>query len=123
MAKKAAPKAAAKAAPAPKAAAPKVKTATKGEVYAKLAEKTNLSKKEIAGVFEALSELIGVHLGKKGPGQFVIPGLLKLKVVQKEATKEKQGINPFTKEPMVIKAKPARKAIKALPLKSLKDLV
>ncbi len=124
MAKKAAPKAApAKPAPAPKAPAPKVKAATKGEIYTKLSEKTGLSKKDISSVFDSLSELISTHLGKKGPGLFIIPGLLKLKVVQKEATKEKQGINPFTKEPMVIKAKPARKAIKALPLKALKDLV
>ena len=58
-------------------------------------------------MFDALTELIGNELGKKGPGLFVIPGLLKLKVVRKPATKAKQGINPFTKEPMTVKAKPA----------------
>ena len=57
-------------------------------------------------MFEALTELIGSELGKKGPGLFQIPGLLKLKVVRKPATKAKQGINPFTKEPMTYKAKP-----------------
>lgn len=126
MAKKAAPKAAEpKAAPVEKAekAAPRPKAATKGEVYTKLAEKTGLSKKDVSSVFDALSEMIGTHLGKKGPGQFVLPGMLKLKVVRKPATKAKQGINPFTKEPMTIKAKPARNVIKALPLKGLKDLV
>lgn len=126
MAKKAAPKAAEpKAAPAPaeKAAASRPKTVTKAEVYTTLGEKTGLSKKEIATVFSALSEVIGKELGKKGPGLFTIPGLLKLKVVRKPATKAKQGINPFTKEPMTIKAKPARNVIKALPLKALKDLV
>ncbi|WZO97353.1 HU family DNA-binding protein [Isosphaeraceae bacterium EP7] len=132
MAKKAAPKAAeSKAAPAPAPApaekpaksAPRVKAATKGEVYTKLAEKTGLSKKEITSVFDAMSELITAQLGKKGPGLFVLPGLLKLKIVNKPATKAKQGVNPFTKEPMTIKAKPARRAIKALPLKALKDLV
>jgi nucleoid DNA-binding protein len=122
-----------KAAPAPKAADPKAasasgeksagKPATKGEVYTKLAAKTGLSKKQVSTVFEALTELIGGELGKKGPGLFQIPGLLKLKVVRKPATKAKSGINPFTKEPMVYKAKPARNVVKALPLKFLKELV
>jgi nucleoid DNA-binding protein len=67
--------------------------------------------------------LIAKELGKKGPGQFVVPGLLKLKVVRKDATKAKQGINPFTKEPMTIKAKPARNVVKAVPMKALKELV
>ena len=126
MAKKAAPKAAEKApaakteAPAAKAAA---KAATKAEIFGALAEKTGLGKKEISGLFDALSDLISKELGKKGPGQFVIPGLLKLKVVRKPASKAKQGINPFTKEPMTVKAKPARNVVKAIPMKSLKELV
>src|SRR4051812_11740487 len=74
------------------------KSATKSEVYAELSTKTGLSKKDIANVFGGLSEMIGKELGKKGPGLFTIPGLLKIKVVRKPATKEKQGINPFTKE-------------------------
>jgi nucleoid DNA-binding protein len=117
MAKKAAPKAAGEKASAGN------KSVTKGEVYADLAAKTGLTKKDIANVFGGLSDLISKELGKKGPGLFTIPGLLKLKVVRKPATKAKQGINPFTKEPMLIKAKPARNVIKALPLKALKDLV
>jgi nucleoid DNA-binding protein len=122
-----------KAAPAPKAAEPKAappaaeksasKSATKGEVYTKLATKTGLTKKQVSSVFEALTELIGSELGKKGPGLFQIPGLLKLKVVRKPATKAKTGINPFTKEPMTYKAKPARNVVKALPLKILKEFV
>ena len=127
MAKKAAPKAAngaaKSAAPAEKAGGSRVKSATKAEIYVALADKTGLSKKDIASVFGAMAELINKELGKKGPGLFVIPGLLKLKVVRKPATKAKQGINPFTKEPMTIKAKPARNVIKALPLKALKDTV
>ena len=131
MAKKAAPKAAAaepKPTPAPakkadKAAAPKPKQATKSEIFAALAEKTKLSKKQVSEVFEALSELIAKDLGKKGPGIFVVPGLLKLKIVDKPATKARPSINPFTKEPMMTKAKPARKAIKPILLKSLKELV
>jgi nucleoid DNA-binding protein len=129
MAKKAAPKAAEKAAPAPaarkaeKSAAPKVKQATKSEIFSLLAEKTGLSKKQISEVFDAMSQAIEKDLGKKGPGIFVVPGLLKLKVVEKPATKAKQGVNPFNGQPMMIKAKPARKVIKAVPLKALKDLV
>jgi nucleoid DNA-binding protein len=127
MAKKAAPKASepkpAPAKKAEKAAATKSKPATKSEIFASLSEKTKLSKKQIAEVFEAMSELIAKDLGKKGPGVFVVPGLLKLKIVDKPATKARPGINPFTKEPTIIKAKPARKAVKAVLLKSLKELV
>jgi nucleoid DNA-binding protein len=128
MAKKAAPKAAEpKPAPAPakkaEKAAPKPKPATKSEIFAALAEKTKLPKKDIALVFEAMSELIAKDLGKKGPGIFVVPGLLKLKIAIKPATSERKGINPFTKEPTIIKAKPARKVVKAVLLKSLKELV
>ena len=99
------------------------RAATKGEIYGAIAEKTGLGKKEVSKVFEALGEMIGRELGKKGPGQFVVPGLLKLKVVRKPATKAKQGVNPFTKEPMMIKAKPARNVVKAVPMKALKELV
>lgn len=127
MAKKAAPKSAeAKAAPASAktdSSAAKSKAATKAEIFGALAEKTSVAKKDISKLFDALSELISKELGKKGPGQFVIPGLLKLKVVRKPATKAKQGINPFTKEPMTIKAKPARNVVKAVPMKALKELV
>ncbi len=122
MAKKAAAKPA-EAKPAAPAPASKSKAATKGEIYGSIAEKSGIAKKDVAKVFEALSELIGKELGKKGPGQFVIPGMLKLKVVRKPATKAKQGINPFTKEPMTIKAKPARNVVKAVPMKALKELV
>ncbi|AMV38842.1 HU family DNA-binding protein [Planctomyces sp. SH-PL62] len=129
MAKKAAPKAAEpKAAPAPapaaKAAAkPAAKPATKTEIFTALAAKTNLSKKDIAGVFEAMSELIEKEIGKKGPGLFVLPGLLKIKVVHKPATKARPGFNPATKEQIMIKAKPASKVVKVQPLKALKDLI
>ena len=121
MAKKAAPKAAAKAAPAEKAARPK--PISKAEVLSELAEKAKLNKKQVSEVLEALTELVHKELGKKGPGLFVIPGLIRLKVVVKPATKAKEGFNPRTKEPMTIKAKPARKVVKAYPLKTLKESV
>jgi len=123
MAKKAAPKAAdARSTPA-SGGATRTKSATKAEIYTALGEKTGLSKKEVASVFAGLGELIERDLGKKGPGMFVIPGLLKLKVIRKPATKAKQGVNPFTKAPMTIKAKPARNVVKAVPMKALKELV
>ena len=120
MAKKAAPKAAPKAA---EKGSSKVKAATKAELYGVLSEKTGLSKKQVSSLFDAINEIVISHLGKKGPGVVIVPGLLKLKKVNKPATKAKQGINPFTKEPMTIKAKPARNVIKAQPLKALKDAV
>ncbi|WP_337173837.1 HU family DNA-binding protein [Paludisphaera sp.] len=137
MAKKAAPKAAeaTKAAPAAKAAKsaakpaakaaakPAAKPATKSEIFAKLAEQTGLGKKDVAAVFEAMSGMIEGEIGKKGPGVFTIPGLLRIKVVHRPATKERPGFNPATKEPIMIKAKPARKVIKILPLKALKELI
>lgn len=128
MAKKAAPKAAgAKAAPAANAkagaGASRPKAATKTEVFGALAEKTKLTKKQVAEVFDAISELVLDHLGKKGPGLFVIPGLIRLKVVHKPATKAKPGKNPATGEPITIPAKPARRVVKAVPLKVLKDSI
>lgn len=125
-AKKTAPKAE-KAAPASeKAAKPTAgaKPMSKNELYGKLAEKTGLTKKQVSEVFDGMHELIKLSLTKKGgPEQFVLPGLLKLKVVKKPATKAKEGRNPFTGEPMVIKAKPARRAVKAYLLKPLKEMI
>ena len=99
------------------------KPATKSEILAKLAESTGLSKKEIQTVFDTMGEMIKKDLGKRGPGVFTIPGLLKLKVTRKPAVKARKGINPFTKEEMMFKAKPARNVVKATPLKALKDMV
>jgi nucleoid DNA-binding protein len=122
MAKKAAPKAAeSKAGAAGEKSGTKL--ASKTEIFGSLADKTGLSKKQVASVFDALQELFGKELGKKGPGQFVMPGMFKVKVVNKPATKARPGFNPATKQPIMIKAKPARKAIKILPLKALKDLI
>lgn len=97
---------------------------TKTQVITALSEETELSKKDVARVFEALSALIAKQLvGRGGPGEVVIPGLLKLKAVKKPATKEREGINPFTKEPITIAAKPASKKVKAIALKALKEMV
>ncbi len=105
-----------------KVAAPK-KAMTKTEIFTALAEGTGLSKRDVASVFEELDTLLGKNLGKNGPGVFNIPGLMKVKVIRKPATKARKGINPFTKEETVFKAKPARNVVKVLPLKGLKDKV
>jgi hypothetical protein len=67
--------------------------------------------------------LIGKEMGKKGNGQFVIPGLLKLKVVRQPATKVRPDENPLTGEAITIRAKPARNVVRAIPMKALKELV
>lgn len=99
------------------------KAATKSETYLALSEKTGLTRKQVAAVFDALTEVVRHNLGKKGPGIFTVPGLLKLKRVNKPATKAREGINPFTKQMMMFKAKPARSVVKAVPLKNLKEMV
>jgi nucleoid DNA-binding protein len=96
---------------------------TKSDTFKKVAETTNLSRKQVAAVFDSLIAIVKEDLGKKGPGVFTLPGLLKIKRIQKPATPERPGINPFTKEPTVFKAKPARNVVKAQALKSLKEMV
>ena len=70
-----------------------------------------------------MSGMIKKDLSGRGPGVFTVPGLMKIKVVKKPATKEREGTNPFTGEKMVFKAKPASKKVRALPLKALKSMV
>ncbi len=102
----------------------KQKPATKSEVFTALAERTELSKKDITVMFDALTQLIKDELvGKKAKGVFVLPGLLKLTVVRKPATKDRPGINPFTKEAITVKGKPASNKVRSRPLKGLNDLV
>lgn len=106
-----------------KAAAKPAKAPTKTEILAHITDQTGLSRAEVNGVFESLNGIIKKSVGRRGPGVFSIPGLMKIKVVKKPATKARKGINPFTKEEMMFKAKPARKVVKVLPLKGLKDMV
>ncbi len=99
------------------------KPASKSEVLTNISEATDLTKKDVAAVFDSLSSVIKKQLGKRGPGVFTIPGLCKLVVQRKPATKARKGINPFTKEEIMIKAKPARNVVKIRPLKNLKEMV
>ena len=80
-----------------------------------------LARKDVKGVLESIAEIGQRELKKSGV--FVVPGLVKMLVIKKPATKERKGINPFTKEPTVFKAKPARKVVKARPVKAAKDAV
>ena len=100
------------------------KPPTKTEIISNIAEATDLTKKQVGAVFEALADEIRKAIAKRGgPGQFSVPGMCKIIVQRKPATKERKGINPFTGEETVFKAKPARNVIKIRALKNLKDMV
>ncbi|GMR06784.1 MAG: HU family DNA-binding protein [Gammaproteobacteria bacterium] len=98
------------------------KPTTKSESLTYIADKTGLTKKEVGSVFDSLATLIKRDL-KRGPGVYTVPGLMKVKVVRKPATKARKGVNPFTGEEMMFKAKPARNVVKVLALKGLKEMV
>ncbi len=99
------------------------KRMSKTEFVANLAEKSGLTKKQAAAAIDTINAMVADQLGQQGPGEIVIPGLLKMNVVVKPATPEREGINPFTKQPTIFKAKPARKVVKVRPLKALKDAI
>ena len=100
------------------------KPPTKSEIYAKIVDDTGLTRKDVIAVFDSLNDQIKRNLGGRGgPGMFSLPGLLKLRVVKKPARKARLGVNPFTGEEMMFKAKPASKVVKATVLKGLKDMV
>jgi DNA-binding protein HU-beta len=94
---------------------------SKTELIEAIAGQSGLEKKQVSAVLDALSDVVYKEL--KAQHEVVIPGLLKLTSVTKPAVPEREGINPFTKEPTVFKAKPARTVIKPRPLKALKDAV
>lgn len=120
-------KTAAKKAPAAKKpariTAAKEKPRTKSEVLTVIADHVGISKKEAAQVFDVMGDMIQVDLKKGSCGAFNVPGMMKVSVQRKPATKARKGVNPFTKEEMVFKAKPARNVVKVRPLKALKDRV
>ena len=99
------------------------KPRTKTEILGNIADTTGLSRKEVSGVFDAMSSMIKKDLSSRGPGSFTVPGLLKIKKVHKPHRPARPGINPFTGEQTTFKAKPAHNVVKARALKSLKDMV
>jgi nucleoid DNA-binding protein len=115
---------------APKAAVPEkritaIKDAyTKTQLYARISEDTGLVRKDVAKVFDSFYDVIEGHIKSRGAGEFKVPGLMKVKVIKKPATKARKNVpNPFRPgELMDVAAKPARKVVKILPLKALKDM-
>ncbi len=102
-------------------AAKKSSAPTKSDILASISKDTGLSKKQVSSVFESLNVVIRKSL--KSNGIFTLPGLAKMKVVKKPATKAREGVNPFTGEKMTFKAKPASKKVRVMPLKNLKGFV
>jgi nucleoid DNA-binding protein len=125
-AKKALKKKSRKASPKKQAPARKVMTAktlmSKSAMMEEIAGNTGLAKKQVSSVFDELALLIEGHIKKGAVGQFTLPGLMKIEVRRKPATKARKGINPFTGEETIFKAKPARNVVKIRPLKKIKDM-
>jgi len=94
---------------------------SKSEFVEAIANQSGLDKKQVSAVLSALTDVVYKEL--KAQNEVVLPGLVKLTSVTKPAVPEREGINPFTKEPTMFKAKPERKVIKPRPLKALKDAV
>ena len=94
---------------------------TKSQLIEKIAESTELGKKDVKAVLESMVT-VG-HKELKKASVFLVPGFAKFVVIKKPATKERKGINPFTKEPTVFKARPARKIVRARPVKAAKEAV
>jgi len=97
---------------------------TKSQLYAHISEETGIARRDVSQVFDSLSDVIEGHIKSRGAGEFKLPGLLKVKVNKKPATKARKNVpNPFRPgEFMDVAAKPARKVVKVLPLKALKDM-
>ena len=99
------------------------KVRSKSEVHGTIAEHVGIQRREVAGVFHVMASLIKADLAKAGCGVFKVPGLMRVIVQRKPATKARKGINPFTKEEVMFKAKPARNVVRVRPLAGLKALV
>jgi len=99
------------------------KAPTKSEIFGAIADETGLTKKQVSAVFDSLNGVIKKSLNPRNAGMFTLPGLCKLTVKKKPATKARKGINPFTGEEVMFKAKPASKTVKIRPLKNLKEMV
>lgn len=95
---------------------------SKSQILDEIAASTGLARKEVASVLDSLTVLIEGHLKKNAVGEFVLPGLMKITTVRKSAVKARKGINPFTKQEVMFKAKPATTVVKVRPLKQLKDM-
>jgi nucleoid DNA-binding protein len=96
---------------------------SKSDVFATIAQHAGVHRRDVAAVFHALGALIKADLSKLGAGVFKIPGMMRIAVTRKPAIKARLGVNPFTKEEVMFKAKPARNLVRVRPLRGLKDMV
>ena len=99
------------------------KPMTKSAIINELTQNTQLNKKQVSSVLDELAIVIERHIKKRAPGQFTLPGLMKIEVKKKPATKKREGRNPRTGEKMIIKAKPAHRVVRIKPLKRVKDMI
>ena len=99
------------------------KVRSKSDVFSTIAEHAAIHRRDVAAAFHALGALIKADLSKAGSGVFKVPGMMRITVVRKPATKARMGINPFTKEEVMFKAKPARNVVRVRPLRGLKEMV
>ena len=97
------------------------KSLTKSKLASLLAEKADTTKTQVLALFDALGSILAAELKAGRP--VTIAGLVKVVVVHKKATPARQGRSPQTGEMITFKAKPARRAVKARPLKALKEMV
>ncbi len=128
MARKKAKKAAARSVPKldltkPVKVSASSKTRSKGDVFGTIAQHVGIGRRDVAGVFHVMGSLIKADLSKSGSGVFKVPGLMRITVKRKPATPARMGINPFTKEQTMFKAKPARNVVRVRPLAALKAMV
>jgi nucleoid DNA-binding protein len=100
-----------------------VKPKTKTQIFGSIADETGLSRKEVASVFDSMTKIMKKDLGRRGPGSFTVPGLMKVNKVHKPRRAARKGVNPFTGVEMMFKAKPAHNVVKVRPLKGLKEMV
>lgn len=99
------------------------KRRSRGDVIKQIAAATELKTRQVKDVFEVLTNLMAADLGKKGCGEFNFNGLVKLRTVNKPATKARKGRNPFTGEEIMIKAKPASRKVRARALRPLNSMI
>lgn len=99
------------------------KARSKSEVFGTIAQHVGIHRRDVAAVFHAMGSMIKADLSKNGSGVFKVPGMMRITVTRKPATKERMGINPFTKEQTLFKAKPARNVVRVRPLQALKAMV
>jgi nucleoid DNA-binding protein len=99
------------------------KPRTKSQIFSEIAENTELTRKQVSEVFDVMTEMMKKDLGRAGCGAFTVPGLMKVRKVHKPRRPARKGVNPFTGEEMMFKAKPAHNVVKVTALKGLKEMV